>query len=163
MRLLTALLLTACVVGCGRSSSSIPNSHDSAESLARAVLDALERRDVGSLHALAIDEQEFREHVWPSLPAARPERNLPFSYVWGDLHQKSNARRSAMLVKHGGKAYELLSIRFTGQTTGYPGYRVHRESELTVRDRNGQDEQIRLFGSVLEKAGRFKIFSYVTE
>ena len=59
------------------------------------------RRDRARLDALALSEQEFRDHVWPDLPAARPERNLPFSYVWGDLHQKSNislARDAARIM-----------------------------------------------------------------
>ncbi len=163
MRLVTALLLSTCLLACGRSSSSLPNAHGSAESLAQAVLDALKREDINSLNTLTLNEQEFREHVWPELPAARPERNLPFSYVWGDLHQKSNARLRATLAKHGGNKYELVSIRFTGETTRHQSYRVHRDSELTVRDNEGREQQVRLFGSVLEKNGRFKIFSYVVD
>ena len=68
----------------------LANTSASPEALAAAVLDALARGDRARLDALALTEQEFRDHVWPDLPAARPERNLPFSYVWGDLHQKSN-------------------------------------------------------------------------
>ncbi|HKY22179.1 MAG TPA: hypothetical protein VJM31_13275 [Vicinamibacterales bacterium] len=161
MRLTAALLLTACVVvACGRP-SPVAHSHDSPEALARAVLTAIEKQDLHALNELALNEQEFREHAWPELPAARPERNLPFSYVWGDLHQKSNVMLRATLAKHGGKKYDLRSIRFSGETTEYPSYRVHRESELTVRNDEGKEEQVRLFGSVIEKDNRFKVFSYV--
>ena len=160
-RFVLPLLLSTCLSACAPSSPSLQSSHASAESLARAVLTALERRDVEALRALAIDEQEFREAVWPELPAARPERNLPLSYVWGDLHQKSNAMLRATLAKHGGKRYELLSIRFTEKMSQYESYRVHRASELTVSDTAGAKQQIRVFGSVLEKDNRFKVFSYI--
>ena len=162
MRVTATILLAACLLACARS-SPLPNSHGSAEELARAVLVAIERRDVDALNALALNESEFREHVWPELPAARPERNLPFSYVWGDLHQKSNARLGRTLAEHGGKKYILVSIRFTGETTAYQSYRVHRQSEVAVRDAQGRDQNVRLFGSMIEKGGRFKVFSYVIE
>lgn len=162
---LPGTLFLACVLltSCGASPARLANLPDSPEALARAVLSALERRDVDALNELAIDEAEFREHVWPELPAARPERNLPFSYVWGDLHQKSLARLGQTVAMHGGKAYKLVSIRFVGETTPYKSYRVHRDSEITLTDAEGGTENIRLFGSVLEKDGRFKVFSYVTD
>jgi hypothetical protein len=162
MRSLTAVLLTTCLLACGRSPSALSNSHGSAESLARAVLSALERRDVSSLNTLALNEQEFSDHVWAELPAARPERNLPISFVWGDLHQKSDANLRQTIAKHGGSGYDLVSIRFGG-STDYRSYRVHRDSEVTVTDREGRKQDLRLFGSVLEKEGRFKVFSYVVD
>ena len=91
-----------------------------------AVLDAIQRRDITTLRSLALNEQEFREHIWPELPASRPERNLPFSYVWGDLHQKSEAALAQTLARHGGRRYMLVSVRFAGESTRYPSYTVYR-------------------------------------
>ena len=141
----------------------MPNSHDTPEALARAVLAAFEKRDIDRLLKLALDKQEFAEHVWPELPAAKPERNLSVNFVWGDLHQKSNIMLHESLAAHGGKKYELVGLRFLGETTPYGSYLVHRESELTVKDLDGTQRDIRLFGSVLEKGGRFKVFSYVID
>ena len=54
---------------------------------------------------------------------------------------------------------EFRSIRFLGETTQVPdSYRVHRESELTVKDADGIERQVRMFGSVIEKSGRYKVF-----
>src|SRR5918994_7547737 len=92
----------------------LADTHPSPSSLASAVLDALARRDRSALEALALNETEFRDHVWPQLPAARPERNLPFSYVWGDLRQKSTQALSSLISREGGKRYELIDVRFTG-------------------------------------------------
>jgi hypothetical protein len=163
MRSLTVVLLTIWLVACGQSRPALSHSHDSAEALARAVLSAVEKRDIESLNNLALNEREFRDLVWPELPAARPERNLPFSYVWGDLHQKSDARLRQTLAKHGGNGYELVSIAFTGGTTDYPSYRVHRDSEIVLTTRDSQRKTERLFGSVLEQGGRFKVFSYAID
>jgi hypothetical protein len=153
----------ACLAGCGRSAPDLANAHPTPEALASAVLSALERQDAGALRALALTEQEFRDHVWPELPAARPERNLPFSYVWGDLHQKSEAALTNLVARHGARRYALLGITFAGETTGYPSYEVHRESVLRVRGADGGEEELRLFGSAVQKDGAWKVFSYIVD
>ena len=151
-----ALVTSAC-------SAPLPHAHASPEALARAVLDAVENRDVEALRTLALNKEEFEEHVWPELPAARPERNLTANYVWGDLQQKSNIMLRAMLAAHGGKRYELTGVRFLGETTAYGSFRVHRESELSVKEDGGDEQKVQLFGSMMEKAGKYKVFSYVTQ
>ncbi len=152
-----ALLLFA-TLAC--SAPPLANTHGSAENLAREVLAAFDSRDDAGLRALALSEDEFRRHVWPSLPAARPERNLPFSYVWGDLQQKSDTRLRVNLGVHGGRGYQLRSITFSGGITEYSGFRVHRDALLAIRDRAGAEDEIRLFGSAIEMDGAWKVFSF---
>ena len=155
--IISALLITAC------GSRPLPNSHESPEALARAVLAAVEQRDADALRTLALTKEEFIEHVWPELPAARPERNLTSAWVWGDLNQKSNIMLRETLAAHGGRKHTLLSVRFLGDTTRYTSYRVHREGELTVKEVSGTERNLRVFGSVIEKDGRYKVFSYVVD
>jgi hypothetical protein len=158
---LVTLLGALTVAGC----TSIPplaNTSESPEALARAVLDAIHARDRTRLDALALSPQEFEDHVWPSLPAARPERNLPVSYVWGDLHQKSDLALTSALNAHAGRRYELLAVSFAG-VTPYAGYRVHREAVFRVRDAGGSESDLRVCGSMIEKDGRWKVFSYVVD
>src|SRR5687767_11808089 len=112
---------------------------------------------------MALSEEEFRDHVWPELPAARPERNLPFSYVWTDLRQKSESSLAQTLASRGGRHYELVDVRFIGPTTEYADYKVHRRTELIVKDEDGVEQTVRFFGSTLEKQGSFKVFSYVVD
>lgn len=145
------------------SQPPLANTRGSAEALATAVLDALARRDRNALESLALSEQEFRAQVWPDLPAARPERNLPFSYVWGDLRQKSQGGLMTTLAKHGGQRYELVGVRFEGSSTRYSRCEVHRETVLAVRDADGANHDLRLFGSSVEADGAWKVFSYVLD
>jgi hypothetical protein len=159
-RRLAAALLCLSLAACARQ---IPHSQASVDALAQAVLDAVAARDETALRRLALDEQEFREHVWPELPASRPERNLPFSFVWGDLRTKSDAGLAAMLRDHGGRRYRLERVRFGGGITQYQSSVVHRESTLEVRGPDGERDTIQLFGSVIQKAGGFKVFSYVVD
>ena len=153
------------LISSGAACSRVPplaNASASAEGLATAVLDALSWRDRARLDALALTEQEFRDHAWPDLPAARPERNLPFSYVWGDLHQKSNISLARTLDAHGGKRYILQRVTFAG-TTKYTNYVVHRDATFVVTDPSGGSAELRVCGSFIEKHGGWKVFSYVVD
>ena len=155
-----AALLSALVV-CGP-----PPLHDtqpSANAVATAVLDALVRNDESALRRLALDEAEFRAHVWPSLPAARPERNLPFSYVWGDLRQKSDAGLKRTLAAYGGRRYQLERV-VLGKATDFAAFRSHDQARLLVRDGGREAVEIRVCGSFFEQSGgRWKVFSYVVD
>jgi hypothetical protein len=156
--------LGICLSGCGSNSSSLlSDTYPTPDALAAAVISALERRDATALRGLALNEPEFREHVWPELPASRPERNLPFSYVWGDLHQKSEADLGQTLAKHGGRRYTLVAVTFRGEPARYPTYTVYRETVLKVRDDRGAEADLRLFGSSIEKDRTWKVFSYVVD
>ncbi|MCC6989562.1 MAG: hypothetical protein IT181_11225 [Acidobacteria bacterium] len=161
-RIVPAGLLAASLLGCGPRVPPLADTSASADILARALLAALAAGDRPTLERLALSESEFRDHVWPQLPAARPERNLPYSYVWGDLHQKSDASLSNTLAARRGHAAELVRVRF-GDVTRYPTYAVHRDAVLVVRGALGTTEELRVCGSFLEQDGRWKVFSYVTD
>ncbi|MGE0392498.1 MAG: hypothetical protein AB7I25_02495 [Vicinamibacterales bacterium] len=161
----TGLLLALVALWIGPACSRVPplaGARESPEAVVRAVLQALASRDRAALDALVLSEQEFKDHVWPHLPAARPERNLPFSYVWGDLHQKSRQNLSRTVREFGGKRLRLERVSFSGQTA-YPGAVVHREAVVTVTDERGYTSDVRVCGSLIEQGGRWKVFSYVTE
>lgn len=164
-----AALLCLAGGGCARDAGSDPplaplrHTFPSPEALSRAVLTALAARDVDTLRALPLDETEFRDAVWPDLPASRPERNVPFDYAWSDLRQKSDNARRRLAARHGGRRYELVRVLFDAETTRYRTCEVHRETVLDLRDEEGEEVRLALFGSILEREGRFKLFSYVVD
>ena len=134
----------------------------SPETLAEAVLEAISTGDRGRLEMMALSEAEFTNHVWPELPAARPERNLPASYVWGDLRQKSSQTLTSTMERHGGQRYTLRAVTFS-DVTPYAGFRVHRAATFRVRDAAGRETDIRVCGSMIEQQGAWKVFSYVVD
>ena len=161
MRFVAAVALGLALASCSRV-PPLAHSANRPQALAQAVLAALALGDRAGLEAIALNEAEFRAHVWPSLPAAREERNLPFSYVWGDLRQKSAQSLSAIVAEHGSHAYELVDVTFEGQTD-YGPYTVHREATFVVRTPSGEKKSVRVCGSMIERDGRWKVFSYVVD
>lgn len=155
--------LALAAAGCAQDPPKTPLAHtfDSPEAAGAAVLAALQRRDAVALEALALTEQEFREHVWPELPVSRPERNMPFDYVWGQTAQRSADSLRQTMAKYEGQRFDLLGVEFDGETTDYPSFSVSRETVLLVRNAAGEEERLRVFGSLLRQGGRYKIYSYV--
>ena len=136
---------------------------ESPEAVARAVVAGMGAGDLAALKALALTEAEFKDLVWPKLPASRPERNLPMDYVWGDLAGKSDANLRARLGGWQDREFVVMSVSFKGGIEDYGTFKVHRESTLLLKDREGREQTGRLFGSILEHGGRFKVFSYVVD
>jgi hypothetical protein len=142
-----------------------PYSHtfESPEALAAQVLEHLEHKRLDDLKPLALSEQEFKELVWPEMPAARPERNVPVEYAWGSLHQKSRNALAWTVHNYGGRRFELVRVVFDGETTQYETFTVHREGRCVVRDEDSREHKLALFGSVLVHEGRYKLFSFVND
>jgi len=161
LKIWAGVLALAASAACGRV-PPLSHTHPSPSLLASAVLDALASRNRQGLEALALNETEFRDHVWPRLPASRPERNLPFSYVWGELRQKSAQALTSVLSREGGKRYELIDVRFAADSD-YGTYRVRRGATFQVRDASGMQFDVRVCGSMLEQDGAWKVFSYVVD
>ena len=124
---------------------------------------AVAQRDEARLRSLALTEEEFRDLVWPSLPAARPERNLPFSYVWGDLKQKSETTLRGTLAEHGGRKYEVKQVKFSGPPRDYGDFQVYSDATFVIPDGSGRTADLRLCGSFIAIDGRWKVFSYVID
>jgi hypothetical protein len=137
---------------------------DSPDSLAKEFLDALYRKDVEALESFALNEEEFRLHVWPELPVSQLKKPLPFEYGWADLHQKSINSLKRTYARYGGKKLTFIRLEFEDESTRYETYVVHRDARVVVKDEEaGREVRLDLFGSIMEKNGRFKLFSYVTD
>jgi hypothetical protein len=137
-------------------------SYATKDAAVEAFLHALTARDRTTLSAMAVSETEFLKYIWPALPASRPEVGMPAARAWADQAQRNAAYLSQTLDEHGGRQYRLLAVSFAGGTTDYGAYQVHRETTLDVRGPNGP-ATLRLFGSLVESGGRWKIYSFVVD
>lgn len=160
MIVLARLALAAVLAATVACRQPLPHARPSADVLVEDVLTALERRDAARLRQLALSEAEFRVAIWPELPAARPERNLTADYVWREQRIKSEAGLQSVLAEHGGKTLELVRLEFRGETTQHRTFLVRREPAVVVRGADVEEQTLRLFGSIVERDGGFKIFSY---
>lgn len=138
------------------------NAEPSAEALARHILASIARQDKSDLESLRITKQEFCQLVWPELPSSKLP-NVTCDFAWEQATLKSIGGFVKMLAAHKGKRYEMVSLSFAKGTDAYRTYKVHKDSRLVIKDENGLQQEIKLFGSVLELDGQFKLFSFVVD
>lgn len=162
--LLVGLVVVFATLNAARSRPGpLSGTFDSPDAVASAVIEAMATRDLGRLERLALSEAEFRGHVWPYLRVSRPEVNMPFALLWGQLQQTSRGYLRQTLATVDSESLELRDVRFAGESSTYGDVRVHRDTELVVGDPDGGERVVRLFGSLIEQDGRWKVFSYVAD
>jgi hypothetical protein len=54
-------------------------------------------------------------------------------------------------------------VRVAGNTSQYGDVVVSRMTELVVASGDGAERVVRLFGSMVQQDGRYKVFSYVVD
>ena len=161
-RSLTVVVCATLLAGCGASPPPAwAGAFGSAEGLAAALVAHMRAGDVRALEGLALSEHELRTTVWPHLPASRPEVGMDWDYFWRDHAQRSGGHLRTMAAAQRGREYELVAVAFDGRST-YGPVTVHREPALDLRA-GGQIVRIRLSGSMVERDGRWKLYSYVAD
>lgn len=161
---LLLMVLVAGVAGCSAppASLALSPSYESKDAAVTAFLQALAARDVDTLAQQVVNQQEFLKHIWPALPASRPDVGMPADRAWADQAQRNQGFLAQLLAEHGGQRYALVVASFDGSPTTYGAFRIHPKSRLDIRDASGVRE-IRLFGSMIESGGRWKVYSFVVD
>lgn len=140
----------------------LANAAGSPDAVAKHFLNALAGGDEAAMRSLRLTKQEFCDYVWPELPASKVP-NLDCDFAWRQATLNSEAGLYESLPVHKGKKYQLVSVRFEKGTETYQTYKVHRDARLRIRDEEGVEREIKLFGSMLELGGKFKLFSFAVD
>lgn len=140
----------------------LANASPSPEQLSRRFLAALADSDTTALKPLRITKKEFCWYVWPELPASQLP-NVSCDFAWSQATLNSLAGLSEVLSTYAGRRFEFVSLRFAGGSEVHQTYTVHYDTRLTVRDEQGTERELKLFGSMLEQNGQFKLFSFVVD
>lgn len=143
--------------------TELSNTFESVYALGEAIVAGVRAGDFETLWSYRIDESEWYHLVWPALPASQPGRNLPWEYAWRDLNQKSRNQLLQTIAAFQDQDFRLVRVEFRDETSDYGGYKVHRDARCVVERADGEIVTLDLFGSVIERRGRFKAFSYVVD
>lgn len=137
----------------------LSDAYDSPESASREFLEVLAHGDRERILALALNREEFETLIYPTLPASRPGSNLSAEFVWRQSLLQSLAGLSRTM-HYAGRKYELIGVRAAGGTKQYKGFVLLCDVRLKVRNEDGQERELRLFSSIIEMDGQYKIYSY---
>ena len=130
------------------------------DSLAKALVFALAKNDTAQLLALAVNEKEYLNWIWPEEPASDPKFNIPLEFAWGNLYRDSYKGLKGMLKIYGGKNLKFTSFEIKGESLFHQTYVYHRNPVLMVETEAGQTRQIENLGTMVEMNGGYKFLFY---
>ena len=130
----------------------------SLEALGAAVLGAFHASSPDSLLALCVREDEFRDVLWREFPQSRPATGLRWDDAWPVLYGRLNGGSVASAREYGGHVYTLLRVE-RAAVVPYRNFRLHNGITLVAKDDEGKVLRFTAIRSVVERAGRFKIYS----
>ncbi|HQR40906.1 MAG TPA: hypothetical protein PLF26_21160 [Blastocatellia bacterium] len=140
----------------------LANAMASPEGVAAAFLDGLAAGNIRAMQRLRITKDEFCWYVWPELPASQLP-NVSCDFAWSQATLNSLSGLDQTIRSYSGRRFAFVSLRFAGGDEVYSTYTVHHDTRLVLRDESGDERELKLFGSMLETNGQWKLFSFVVD
>jgi len=139
------------------------NAATSREALVEQWLRAIGKSDTATLNMLLLDRAEFAFLYFPTSPMIAPPYEAPPQLLWGQILASSNDGLPKMLRRFAGKALSSPSLTCpdTGVVEGEN--RTWSRCELSFRVNGTETARGRYFGTIVERAGRFKFLGYANE
>ena len=146
----------------GRTANVLDGSAGSRAALVMMFVNAVEHADTAALVRLSLDPAEFIDLYYPHTMYTHKPYELSPSILW------------IMITQNSDKGFIRLLRRYGGKRFGFEGYRCDAEPKVEgpnriwdgcVLDRrvDGHTETVRLFGSIIERDGRFAFVSYAND
>jgi hypothetical protein len=129
-------------------------------SLAQAVLHTIAEADLAGMQKLWLSKEEFRDLVWPELPVSNPKTNISLDFVWNDLSFRSRSHMLATFRLLKDRKLTLVQVRHLGKVTEYPHHKAYSNMEVILREAGSEEKPYPLFGTLIERNGRWKVYSY---
>lgn len=141
--------------------AGLADGERSLDALVARYLGALETRDADALVRMHVTDAEYAWLYYPESPyARRPYRQDPAVHRFL-LVQNSQKGIDRALAAYGGRPLAVADVRCEDAPRGQGAGRLwERCSVLVAESGAGPPAPIRLFGSILERDGRFKFLSY---
>jgi len=135
--------------------------YPSIESLTAALSAAVVAGDRQQLAELTITEQEYADYIWPHLPVAQiPQWQSHRDFVWQQHLMRSEHGLERVLAQYGGTKLNVKNVMFGNEAVRYGKCRVISEPIIMIQDADGKEKSCKLFGSLVEMNGFYKVFSY---
>jgi hypothetical protein len=127
--------------------------------LGRRVCHALDYEKADSLFSLAVQEDEFRDILWPEFPQSRPATGITWQDGWLFLCGRNHQGSAQAIRDYGGHVYQFVRFDRYDSTMHYKNFSLHRGLILVARDDEGNIREFHWMRSAVERNGRFKIYS----
>lgn len=142
---------------------SLAGGADSRDALVARFVDAVARQDTAAVRAMVLDRAEYAWIYFPSLRRMNPATNLQPEVMWMLHAQESEKGITRVLRRLGGGQARFggYACEAAPQVEGANRYWHACTVEAVAPD--GEKAALKLFGSLIEHGGRWKIVSYAND
>jgi hypothetical protein len=121
---------------------------------------AVSAGDAAALRALTLTQADFAYLYFPTSPFSRPPYAQPPEIAWLLMEQNSLKGEARLLRQFGGRALDIAAHQCEDEPAVEGANRIWHECRLTLRHADGSTQpDVRLFGSILERDGRYALMS----
>ena len=131
----------------------------SLDALIERFVAAVEAGSGDALNALTMDAAEFAYLYFPTSMYARPPYAQPPAVSWLLHEQNSLKGRSRLLREYGGKPVRAEGYACEQDPLVEGRNTIHERCMLRLESDDGGVHEVRLFASILERDGRYRIMS----
>ena len=132
----------------------------SREELVRTFVRSLATADTAALVRLTISRAEFAWLVYPDSPLSAPPYRLAPDLAWLRHAGASGAGLTRLLARLGGSGLQFQSWGCIEGPLVEGRNQIWRDCAVRFAKPGSEEQTLRLFSSIIERQGRYKILSY---
>lgn len=144
----------------GAPVDALQGGADSREALVARFAAAVAAGDTLALRRIAISPREFIDLVYPASPHTKaPYRQSP-SLTWQQIQLPSESGLRRLMERHGGRPMRISAVRCKPAPEQQGANRLHVGCVVEFASDAAAPRTGQLFGTILERSGRFKVLSF---
>jgi hypothetical protein len=124
---------------------------------------AIAKNDTSDLNAMIMDRHEFAWLYYPESPMAKPPYEAPPQLLWGQLLASSNKGATQLVNRFGGSRVTVSRLRCPTPPDTQGANVLHSACEARLEAPGKQTVEGVLFGTIIERDGRFKFVGLSTD
>ena len=135
----------------------------SRESLVEGLIGALERADTAAVLSLALTRDEFAWLYFPHTIYTTQPYQLSPAFVWYHQQNRSSRGLTRLLSRYAGEELHYSGLRCPDEGEPFGKGRIWHDCTVLGELPTNEQVEERLFGSILEWNGRYKLVSFSNE
>jgi hypothetical protein len=150
-------------VGLHQPTDGFEGGSQSRDKLVRAFVRSLEAADTAALIRLTITRSEFAYLVYPESPLSAPPYEQAPDLVWLRHAAASGTGLKRLLDRMAGSPLGFRSWSCNELPSDEGSNRIWKDCTIRFGSAGRSTQTMRLFASIIERKGRFKILSYAND
>jgi hypothetical protein len=136
---------------------SLAPTFEGKEHVARTFVAAIAANDVKAVALTLMTRAEFAWLYYPENPISEPPYELPVGIAWFELEGNSLAGVRRALATYGGRSVVFRDVECPGTPVVQGPHRLWNGCMVLLGHGDASDSVVRMFGSIIERDGRFKL------